>query len=391
MLSEYRRMRGSSTQVSILVPTYNESQNIINFLKSIAENLPKNIITETIVIDDNSPDGTGRLVDDYIKNVKKIANHTIDVIHRKAKQGLSSAILNGIQQANGDTIVVMDSDFSHPPSIIPKMIESLKQSHCDIVVASRYVKGGAIQGWSLKRKLISKIATKIAKKGLGVDQYDPMSGFFAFKKNLIDGLKFDGIGYKILLELLVKTKGASVKEIPYTFQDRQIGTSKLGPITIFNYLKSVWKLYRFGKSSSNKESRTSVKFLSKAARFYTVGATGLVVNYLFSLLFANGISELWYLHANLIGIFASMSTNFVFNKYWTFEDKDFKPRKTILQYGKFMIFSSIGALVQLGMVYSLVEAYSVMYPIALVLAVLTAAFGNFILNKKWTFKEKLWS
>ena len=379
------------TQVSILIPTYNESQNIIGFLKSISKNLPKNLTTEAIVIDDNSPDGTGTMVDDYIKNVKKIAGYTVDIIHRKAKFGLSSAILNGIQHANGDTIIVMDGDFSHPPNVIPKMIDSLKKSHYDIVVASRYIKGGAIQGWSLKRKIISKIATKIAKKGLGVEQNDPMSGFFAFKKNLVDGLKFDGIGYKMLLELLVKTKGVNVTEIPYTFTDRQFGSSKLGAQTIIDYIRSVWKLYHSGKLSTKQEIRTSISFLSKAARFYTVGASGLVVNFLFSLLFVNGVTELWYIHANVIGIFASMTTNFLLNKYWTFEDKDFQIKKTILQYGKFLIFSSLGAFVQLGMVYSLVENYAVMYPIAIILAVLTAAFGNFILNKKWTFREKLWS
>ena len=379
------------TQVSILIPTYNESQNIIGFLKSISKNLPKNLTTEAIVIDDNSPDGTGTMVDDYIKNVKKIAGYTVDIIHRKAKFGLSSAILNGIQHANGDTIIVMDGDFSHPPNVIPKMIDSLKKSHYDIVVASRYIKGGAIQGWSLKRKIISKIATKIAKKGLGVEQNDPMSGFFAFKKNLVDGLKFDGIGYKMLLELLVKTKGVNVTEIPYTFTDRQFGSSKLGAQTIIDYIRSVWKLYHSGKLSTKQEIRTSISFLSKAARFYTVGASGLVVNFLFSLLFVNSVTELWYIHANVIGIFASMTTNFLLNKYWTFEDKDFQIKKTILQYGKFLMFSSLGAFVQLGMVYSLVENYAVMYPIAIILAVLTAAFGNFILNKKWTFREKLWS
>lgn len=378
-------------QVSILIPTYNESQNIIDVLKSIGEHIPKNILTQTIVIDDNSPDGTGNLVEEYINNVKKIANNTIDVIHRKAKQGLSSAILNGIQKAKGDTIIVMDSDFSHPPSIIPKMIDALKQSQCDIVIASRYVTGGGIHGWSLKRKLISKVATKIAKKGLGVKEKDPMSGFFAFKRNIINGLKFDAIGYKMLLEILVKTKDAKVQEIPYTFTDRKLGSSKLGISTIFDYTKAVWKLYRSGNNSSNQEKRTSIRFLSKAARFYTVGASGLGVNYLMSLLFATGIADLWYLHANLIGIFASMSSNFLLNKLWTFEDKDFKPRKTVSQYVKFIAFSSLGALVQLGMVYSLVENYQIGYPIALVLAVLTAAFGNYILNKKWTFKEKLWS
>ena len=383
--------RNNQAQISILIPTYNESKNIIDILKSIGEHLPKNILTQTIVIDDNSPDGTGNLVEEYIKNVKKIAGNTIDVIHRKAKQGLSSAILNGIQNATGDTIIVMDSDFSHPPSIIPKMIDVLKQSQCDIVIASRYITGGGIQGWSLKRKLISKVATKIAKKGLGVKQRDPMSGFFAFKRNIINGLKFDAIGYKMLLEILVKTKGATVKEIPYTFTDRKFGSSKLGFSTIIDYAKAVWKLFRSGKNVGNQEKRTSIRFLSKAARFYTVGASGLGVNYLMSLLFASGIADLWYLHANLIGIFTSISSNFFLNKSWTFEDKDFQPRKTISQYVKFISFSSFGALVQLGMVFTLVENYQIDYPLALILAVFAAAFGNFILNKKYTFKEKLWS
>ena len=383
--------RNNQAQISILIPTYNESKNIIDILKSIGEHLPKNILTQTIVIDDNSPDGTGNLVEEYIKNVKKIAGNTIDIIHRKAKRGLSSAILNGIQNATGDTIIVMDSDFSHPPSIIPKMIDVLKQSQCDIVIASRYITGGGIQGWSLKRKLISKVATKIAKKGLGVKQRDPMSGFFAFKRNIINGLKFDAIGYKMLLEILVKTKGATVKEIPYTFTDRKFGSSKLGFSTIIDYAKSVWKLFRSGKNVGNQEKRTSIRFLSKAARFYTVGASGLGVNYLMSLLFASGIADLWYLHANLIGIFTSISSNFFLNKSWTFEDKDFQPRKTISQYVKFISFSSFGALVQLGMVFTLVENYQIDYPLALILAVFAAAFGNFILNKKYTFKEKLWS
>ena len=383
--------RNNQAQISILIPTYNESKNIIDILKSIGEHLPKNILTQTIVIDDNSPDGTGNLVEEYIKNVKKIAGNTIDIIHRKAKRGLSSAILNGIQNATGDTIIVMDSDFSHPPSIIPKMIDVLKQSQCDIVIASRYITGGGIQGWSLKRKLISKVATKIAKKGLGVKQRDPMSGFFAFKRNIINGLKFDAIGYKMLLEILVKTKGATVKEIPYTFTDRKFGSSKLGFSTIIDYAKAVWKLFRSGKNVGNQEKRTSIRFLSKAARFYTVGASGLGVNYLMSLLFASGIADLWYLHANLIGIFTSISSNFFLNKSWTFEDKDFQPRKTISQYVKFISFSSFGALVQLGLVFTLVENYQIDYPLALILAVFTAAFGNFILNKKYTFKEKLWS
>jgi len=380
----------NNTQISIIIPTYNESQNILSILKSLTEYLPKKISTQTIIVDDNSPDGTGKLVEDYLIDLKKIAGNTINVINRTAKSGLSSAILSGIKQATGDIIVVMDSDFSHPPQIIPKMIEALKKYQCDVVVASRYIYGGNIQGWPKKRKLMSKVATLIAKKGLNVNVNDPMSGFFAFKKNVIDGISFDAIGYKFLLEVLVKNKKINVKEIPYTFQERKLGSSKLDYKTITDYIKSVWKLYRCVQSKESNEKRSSVKFLSKAARFFTVGASGFVVNYLVSLLLSNGFFELWYIHANIFGIIFSIVTNFLLNKTWTFNDKDFNKTKTIKQFGKFALFSSMGALVQLGVVYTLVDNYSIPYPFSLSLAVLAAAFGNFILNKKLTFKEKLW-
>ena len=382
-------LQENNAQISIIIPTYNESQNILQILKSIKDNLPKNFVTQAIVVDDNSPDGTGKLVEDYLKNIKKMADYTIEIIHRKAKEGLGSAILKGIQHAKGDTIVVMDCDFSHPPQIIPKLIESIKKYQYDIVVASRYIKGGKIQGWSLKRKIMSKFATLIAKKGLGIDTHDPMSGFFAFKRNIIKGLNIDAIGYKFLLEILVKTKDVNIKEIPYTFQNREFGSSKLSIRTIFDYYRSVWKLYRYGKPLEKQEKRSSVKFLYKAGRFYTVGASGFIVNYMISLLLTGGVSEMWYLHANVIGIIASITTNFILNKTWTFGDRDFRVKKTISQYGKFAMFSSLGALVKLGMVYFLVDSNEISYPLALILAVMTAAFGNFVLNKKFTFKEKL--
>jgi len=381
---------GNATQVSVIIPTYNESKNILQVLKSIGENLPLHFSTQAIVVDDNSPDGTGKIVEDYMKNVKKIAGYTVDIIHRTAKKGLSSAILKGLQYAKGDTIIIMDSDFSHPPQIIPRMLDALKKYQCDIVVASRYVKGGNIHGWPLKRKLMSKLATVIAKKGLGIRITDPMSGFFAFNRAIINGLKFDAIGYKMLLEILVKTKGVSVKEIPYTFTDRKFGSSKVSISTAIDYAKSVWKLYRYGKSLQKEEKRSSVRFLSKAGRFFTVGALGLGINYLMSFLLASGLSDLWYLHANVIGIVVSMTSNFLLNKIWTFEDRDFSTKKTLEQYGKFVGFSSLGALIQLSLVFSFVEINQITYPLALMLAVFTAAFSNFILNKKWTFKEKVW-
>lgn len=326
----------SGTQVSIIIPTYNESQNILKILKSIQDNLPKNTRTQTIVVDDNSPDGTGKLVEEYMQSVKKFANNTIEVIHRKTKDGLASAILKGVQLATGNTIVVMDSDLSHPANLLPKMIDALKHPKYDIVVASRYVNGGAIVGWTRKRKLLSKLATFIAKRGLGVNTKDPMSGFFAFKKPVIQGLSFDAIGYKMLLEILVKAKNANVLEIPYTFTNRELGKSKLDSKTIFDYFKAVWKLYRYGKEANKEERRNSVMFFSKAGRFYSIGAIGLAINYVVSSLFTDVVSDLWYLHATIIGIAVSMSSNFILNKIWTFGDSNFELRQTSIQYAKFI-------------------------------------------------------
>jgi len=265
----------NKAEVSIIIPTYNESENIIQVLKSIGEHISKDIATEAIVVDDNSPDGTGKVVEDYINDTQNKTGYTVGVIHRKTKSGLSSAILDGIQHSTGETVVIMDSDFSHPPKIIPQLIEEIKTSECDIVIASRFVSGGTINGWSTKRKLISKTAKGIAKAGLGVNESDPMSGFFAFKRKILDGIKFDAIGYKMLLEILVKTKGAKVKEIPYTFTDRTRGSSKLDSSTMLDYVKSVWKLYRYGRKAKVSDTRTSIRFISKAGRFYTVGASGL--------------------------------------------------------------------------------------------------------------------
>jgi len=384
-------LKQSEAQVSIIIPTYNESENIIQVLKSIGDYLPKDIATEAIVVDDNSPDGTGKVVEDYINDTQTKVGYTVDVIHRKTKSGLSTAILDGIQHSSGETVVVMDSDFSHPPKIIPRLIEEIKISKYDIVIASRYTQGGKVSGWSAKRKLISKTAKGIAKVGLGINESDPMSGFFAFRRKILEGIKFDAIGYKMLLEILVKTKGAKVKEIPYTFTNRVYGYSKLDSSTMLDYVRSVWRLYRYGHKVEDSKTRTSVRFISKAGRFFTVGLSGLLVNYLVSLLFADAIMNFWYIHATIIGIIVSMSSNFILNKIWAFEDRNFEAKKTLAQYGKFVGFSSLGALIQLGMVYVLVDNYQFTYPLALILAVVIAASSNFILNKKWTFKEKVWS
>ncbi len=399
--------------LSIIVPTFNESMNIINLINHIQTHIPKFISIEIIIVDDNSPDGTGLLVEQYInKNRestnsesnnyldelnKMISNSPLKIIHREKKTGLISAILHGISSCSGQNILIMDADFSHPPELIANMIKELERDTNCIIIGSRYINGGSIIGMPFKRLLLSLGATLIARYGLSLrNVHDPMSGFFAFPRHILEDVNFNTSGYKILLEILIKKRySTKVKEIPYTFKDRKYGQSKLGFSVVLDYIKAIWKLYIYGRKSRKHilktEQRNSALFISQAARFYSVGASGLLLNYLLSLSLSNGtLSSMSYLQSTSIGIALSVTTNFLLNKFWTFEDKNTSRQHFIKQYGSFLGFSLIGILIQLLLVHIFTES-DMKYDLSLLLAILVASVSNFLLNKKWTFKEKIWN
>jgi dolichol-phosphate mannosyltransferase len=287
----------------------------------------------------------------------------------------------------------MDADFSHPPEIIPKIIETFQKNSNCIIVASRYIKGGTIKGWTFKRRMLSMWAIKIARHSLDIDNVkDPMSGFFAFPRKLLQDISFTTKGYKILLELLVKDRASRIVEIPYVFTNRKSGESKMSLKIVIEYIESIWQLYRYGKKAKTVSFnyKNSVRFISKTGRFFTVGASGLLINYIISILLTTGLlAKLWYIEATSIGIAISISSNFILNKIWTFGDRNFSFIYFLKQYGIFFTISALGASVQIGLLYVFVES-GVSYEISLLLAVIAASVSNFILNKKLTFKEKIW-
>jgi len=232
---------------SILIPTYNEKENIPELTKQIWKSF-SSIDFEIIFIDDNSPDGTAEVAEelaDVYGNIK--------VLLRSSKRGLASAVLDGIKASVGNVIAVMDADLQHPPNILPVMFEKVKNGY-DIVVASRYVEGGAVEGWSVWRRLVSRSAIKLAHLLLPKtrDIKDPMSGFFMFKKKVVDQVKLNPLGFKILLEILVRGKYSLVVEVPYTFKRRKKGESKLGFGEILKYILHVLTLLRKSCGAFNK-------------------------------------------------------------------------------------------------------------------------------------------
>ncbi len=192
---------------------------------------------ELVIVDDASPDGTGALADEAAKS----SLVPITVVHRPGKTGLASAVLEGAAAARALVVTVMDADLSHPPELVPMLWLAI-QGGADIAVASRYVSGGGVERWPLMRRLASHVATFAARAGLGLRVRDPLSGFFAVRRELLTGYRYRGLGYKLLVEILATHPDRPVAEIPYRFVDRQRGRSKLGAGEIVAFLRLLWHL-----------------------------------------------------------------------------------------------------------------------------------------------------
>jgi dolichol-phosphate mannosyltransferase len=231
----------SNYDVSVVIPTYNEAQGIEKLIGALT-NVFKNagINAEIVIVDDNSPDGTGALVDSLA------ATYPVRCVHRAGKLGLSSAVIDGWKTSQAPILGVMDADFSHDPNVVPQLINAIRGGECQLAIGSRYVAGGGISNWPWRRKITSRVAIALARPLTRVK--DITSGFFFFKREVIEGVKLDPIGFKIGLEVILKGKYSRVKEFPYVFTDRTAGTSKLNSGEIVNYLKQLSKVYFGGRA-----------------------------------------------------------------------------------------------------------------------------------------------
>ena len=396
----------SVLKFSIIIYSELSDPLILHLINSIIHTVPDNYSTEILLVE-NISDVTEldagsrerkRAILAEIVDLQTSKNRNGKICIKLVRTGVPkakvTALLGGINKANGKNMIIMNDDFTHPPDILPHMMELIMNNGEGMVVASRYAEGGSVTGRSFVRKLLGMGAAGIARHGLSVKNVkDPVSSFIAFPKKILQGIEIDETAYSLSLEILVKSKGLDVEEIPYCFRESPTSHERVIP-SVINYAKSVIQLYMHGPKSKNDGQeiryKRSVKFLSKAGRFYTVGATGLVINYLISAAISSGsLSHLWFMQATLVGILVSIVTNFFLNKVWTFQDLNFSFTHTTKQFLLFLIISSFGAAIQLAFVYVLVEN-GLQYAMSLLCAVAIASASNFLLNKKLTFKDKLW-
>jgi dolichol-phosphate mannosyltransferase len=233
------RFRDSAIpRLSVIVPTYNERDSLPALLARL-EAVRRTLPLEVVIVDDASPDGTGPLGD----ALARAAAMPVTVLHRPHKSGLASAAIDGAAAAHGPIVTIMDGDLSHPPELLPDLTAAV-ESGAAVAVASRYVRGGGIEDWSLARRGLSLSATWLTRTILGLPVRDPLSGFFAARRELLTGPSYFSLGYKLLVELLVRHPGIAVVEVPYRFADRRTGQSKLTAGEAVAFLALVARLRR---------------------------------------------------------------------------------------------------------------------------------------------------
>jgi len=356
--------------ISIILPTYNEAPNLERLIPALSNVLDHaGIPGEIVVVDDNSTDGTAETAASFA------GAHPVRVHVRKRDRGLSKSVIEGFGLAKGEVCVVMDADLSHPVEKIPDMVRPILEGKCDATVGSRYVAGGGTQNWPLVRRVVSKGAGLLAKGVTALS--DPTSGFMAVRKSVLEGASLDPLGWKIVLEVVVKT-GSRVMEIPIVFEDRFKGRSKLGFKAQVDYLRHLGRLYSY-----------RYPLVIEFFKFCLVGLTGLAVDtaVLVSLV------DHAFLDPRAAAVFAfaaAVSWNYLFNRIWAFESGRTSsiPRSYV-----FFVSICLGGLgIRIGVMHLLI-AYAGMgvrpwYILASFIGIAAATVFNFLGSRYVAFRGR---
>lgn len=323
-------------KVVVVLPTYNERENIKSLLDSIIWEFKKIKYTSfsIAVVDDNSPDGTGELITSYSKN------HPEVYLITARKQGLGKALLRGmsfaVDQLDAELIVQMDGDLSHDPQALSHFIKSIENGS-DFVVGSRYIPGGSIpSNWGIHRKIFSIIGNAIVRFGLGYSYiHDWTGGYRAYKREYVELFrnylgKYSGYVFQIAFLYCAVKRNAHVSEVPIRFTDRRFGHSKIAPS---EYIRDVI-LYVI-------MARIEKLFENQFTRFFAVGGIGFIIN---SIILEILVKMGWHpTFASIIGAELAIVSNFLLNNLWTFHSRRVFGMKLLLKLIQFNI-TSVGAI-----------------------------------------------
>lgn len=354
--------------ISVIIPTFNEGKNVSLIAERIQSVLLPIGRSFEILFMDDSTDDTSLLLEELSQSVSFVR-----YIHRTNDRGLATAVVDGLHHAHGQILIVMDADLQHPPEVIPKMIEKIEEGY-QMVIPSRFVKGGSDGGLNSYRKFVSWTARIMARLALKRIRKitDPTSGFFAVRKEAVENKRFRPIGWKILLEIIVRAGIDQITEIPYRFHARSLGDSKMSASEQLRYLIHLVRLVL--------ASEVDRRFFL----FCAVGLSGVAVNLAtYQLFLITGMSVFI---AFLISSGISMLTNFILNNAFTWKMRMPEGRFSwLVRLTKYVIVASGGICVSSGVVSFFHYLLSIPPMISGLIGIAAGIVWNFALNDKWTF------
>ena len=359
----------SSLRLSIVVPTFNEAQNVQELLRRLEATLG-DMRWEVVFVDDDSPDGTASVVRDIAR-----LDPRVRCLQRIGRRGLSSACIEGMLAASAPVIAVMDADLQHDEKALPKMLAEIEQGGADVVIGTRYAAGGSTGDWNKSRKAMSQLATMTSRAILSQPISDPMSGFFMLQRKALDSVvrSLSGLGFKILLDILATAKHRSMRiaEISYCFRDRFAGESKLDEMVIWEYgmLLADKTIGRF----------VPVRFLT----FSIIGGLGVFVHMAVLTLLLKGL-EWGFTSAQSAAAGTAMIFNFALNNILTYRDRRLRRWAWFKGLISFMIACSIGALTNVGIASYLFEKRT-QWMLAALAGVLVGAVWNYAVTQLYTW------
>lgn len=360
-------------RLSLIIPTYNEATNVVPLIKSLEALLTPRLGAsfELIVVDDDSPDGTWKVVQAILP-----AHPQLRLMRRQGEKGLSTAVIRGWQAARGEVIGVMDADMQHPVEANLGLFDEIERG-ADLAVASRHVSGGGVSDWSAARRVLSRGAQLLGLlllPGVLGRLTDPMSGYFMLRRSAIEGIELSPLGYKILIEVVARGRVRWIGETGYVFRERAEGESKVTARLYLQYFQHLLRL------------RWATLPSSQLFRFCIVGGTGVVVDMGMLFLLSDPRMLGWGLtRSKIIGAETAILTNFLLNDAWTFRELARTAPGLKRKFRRFLGFNAIctaGLALNVLLLNLLFNVWHVDRYLANALAILAVTFWNYALNRR---------
>ena len=356
--------------LAVVIPTYNERENIPELIARLEEAL-LGLSWEMIFVDDDSPDETAALIAEYARH-----NSRIRLIHRIGRRGLSSACIEGILASTANSVAIMDADMQHDETILPQMLNTLRQDSLDLVVATRNAQGGSMGQFCRQRRLISHLGQRVSKAVCKCDISDPMSGYFLFTRSFFLEVvhRLHGGGFKILVDMLATSdRPVRLAEVGYTFRARKYGESKLDVNSAIEHLFLI----------IDKLTRRLVPI--RFAAFSLVGAAGVATHLSFLAILMFGLH--WhFFYAQVLATYIAMTENFFLNNVVTWRDRTLHGLRLVSGLASFWVACSFGAWVNVIFARALFQSGAAWY-FAGISGIILSSVWNYGISSLFTWQE----